>query len=96
MPTITRVEAQVEKQGVTASGYVIEPTFHLQVHFSDGRMLSIIQGPHSYGGPEGYYECGYFLSEDSMGTHPQWGDMVRGWQNEDEVEEQVRWICTNE
>ena len=96
MPTITRVEAQVEKRLELPSGYVIEPTFHLQVHFSDGRMLSIIQGPHSYGGPDGFYECGYFISPESMGAHPLWGDSVTGWQIEDDVEEQILWICRDE
>ena len=96
MPTITRVEAQVEKRLELPDGYVIEPTFYLQVHFSDGRMLSIIQGPHSYGGPDGFYECGYFVSHDDMGTHPLWSDSVTGWQTEEDVESQILWICRDE
>ncbi len=97
MPHITSIWFRPEEPIPLSSGYIIEPTFRMQVIFSDGRILSVIQGPHTYGGDQGLYECGYVLSEEvGLAAHPVWGDSVNGHLDEDEVVSELRWIRDDE
>ena len=67
-----------------------------RVHFKNGYQLSIIQGPSSYGGPEGLYEISPInkagcLDGDLLDEEDQ-GDDVCGYCEVDKVDHYIRKI----
>ena len=79
------IESFMRESGVPR----IPDTFNLRVYLSSGEMLSIIQGPWSYGGKNGLYEMGYFKGGELVKLE-RWGDEVMGHLEEFEVENEIK------
>ena len=58
------------------------------VELDNGFELSIVKHKFSYGGNKGLYEIGVFIG-DGLVSPKGWGDQVKGYLNEDEVEQTI-------
>ncbi len=61
-----------------------------RVHFKNGHSLSIIRGPHSFGGEEGLFEI--MPSDESFLDEEHSGDVVCGYLTAEQVEHYIRKI----
>ena len=61
------------------------------VEFENGYDVSVVNHRFSYGGEQGLYEIGCFFN-NHMVDPADWGDTVKGWQNESDVEHWVNYI----
>ena len=55
------------------------------VPLPNGLSVSVVKNELSYGGKKGLYEVGVYNGED-MYHVDDWGDQVKGWLDEEEVE----------
>jgi len=60
--------------------------------FRNGFEVSIVKHQFSYGGEKGLYEIGVFDAAGSMCDPCEWGDDVKGWLNESDVEHWLNYI----
>jgi hypothetical protein len=58
----------------------------------NGYEVSIIRNALSHGGDKGLYEIGVFNAAGSMCDPCEWGDDVKGWLNESDVEHWLNYI----
>ena len=72
---------QVEGRGIQA-----------WVTFRNGFEVSVVKHDFSYGGKKGLYEIGVFNAAGRMCDPCEWGDDVKGWLNEGDVEHWVNYI----
>jgi hypothetical protein len=56
------------------------------VQFSNGYGASIVQGPHTYGGPKGLYEIAVFGKDGQISYNTPITDDVIGYLSEEDVE----------
>ena len=56
------------------------------VKFKNGYEASVVQNALSYGGDKGLYEIGVFNAAGGMCDPLDWGDDVKGWLNQEQVE----------
>jgi hypothetical protein len=56
------------------------------VQFSNGYGASIVQGPHTYGGPKGLYEMAVFGKDGQISYNTPITDDVIGYLSEEDVE----------
>jgi hypothetical protein len=61
------------------------------VEFENGYDLSVVNHKHSYGSGSGLYEIGCFFN-NHMVDPADWGDTVKGWLNESDVEHWLNYI----
>ena len=61
------------------------------VDLVNGYRLSVVQSPFSYGGEEGLWEIG-LMDGDSLVEVSEWGDQVKGYLTESEVEKEIQWL----
>ena len=61
------------------------------VEFENGFDVSVVNHRFSYGGEKGLYEVGVFFN-NHMVDPADWGDTVKGWLNEDDVEHWLNYI----
>jgi len=61
------------------------------VNLVNGYQLSVVQSPYSYGGNEGLWEIG-LLAGHSLVEVSEWGDQVKGYLTESEVEAEIQWL----
>ena len=72
---------QVEGRGIQAL-----------VPFRNGFEVSVVRHQFSYGGEKGLYEIGVFNAAGRMCDPCEWGDDVKGWLNESDVEHWLNYI----
>lgn len=60
-------------------------TMMVHAFFPNGWGLSIICGPHTYGGAQGFFEVAILDPAGDLWKHPQWEDTVLGWQTAEQV-----------
>ena len=60
--------------------------------FRNGFEVSIVKHQFSYGGEKGLYEIGVFNAAGRMCDPCEWGDDVKGWLNESDVEHWLNYI----
>ena len=61
------------------------------VEFKNGYDVSVVNHKHSYGSEKGLYEIGVFFN-NHMVDPADWGDTVKGWQNESDVQDWINVI----
>ena len=61
------------------------------VEFKNGYAVSVVNHNHSYGREKGLYEIGCFFN-NHMVDPADWGDTVKGWQNESDVKDWINVI----
>ncbi len=62
------------------------------VPFRNGFEVSVVKHQFSYGGEKGLYEIGVFNAAGRMCDPCEWGDDVKGWLNESDVEHWLNYI----
>jgi hypothetical protein len=62
------------------------------VDLANGHTLSVVQTPYSYGGKEGLWEVGLMLGGSLVKGVSEWGDQVKGYLTESEVEKEIEWL----
>ena len=68
-----------------------EGAIQAYVELTNGYEVSVVNHKYSYGGEKGLYEIGCFFN-NLMVDPADWGDTVKGWQNESDVEHWVNYI----
>ncbi len=75
-----------------------EDAIQAYVELPNGFDVSIVKHRFSYGGEKGLYEIGVFDAQrcgvDAMCDPCDWGDDVKGWLNESDVEHWLNYIKT--
>jgi hypothetical protein len=61
------------------------------VELGDGYDFSVVKHKHSYGSEKGLYEIAVFF-KNHMVDPADWGDTVKGWMNEDDVEHWLNYV----
>ena len=61
------------------------------VDLVNGYKLSVIQSPCSYGWNKGLWEIG-LIAGNSLVEVSEWGDQVKGYLTESEVEKEIEWL----
>ncbi len=73
-----------------------EGAIQAYVELPNGFDVSVVKHKFSYGGEKGLYEIGVFDAQrfgaNSMCDPCEWGDTVKGWQNENDVEDWINVI----
>tara|TARA_B100000959_G_C14387323_1_gene380716 strand:- start:69 stop:359 length:291 start_codon:yes stop_codon:yes gene_type:complete len=70
-----------------------EGAIQAYVELPNGFDVSIVKHKGSYGNEKGLYEVGCFFN-NHMVDPADWGDTVRGWLNESDVEHWLNYIKT--
>ena len=68
-----------------------EDAIQTYLEFENGYDISVVKHKYSYGGKKGMYEVGCFYN-NHMVDPADWGDTVKGWLNESDVEHWLNYI----